>query len=476
MMWLVLLYVLNIQLTVSQLTSGVQCLDESGDAVDWWFVYKMPNGFQYSYYDSNSDSGELTLAGDTLDCTTGCALGSTLHQIYMAKTTLAHVIYNDQPQGDKSSTSSGPNGGHVKGVLAADSDGGFWLVHSVPKFPDLGPPQFTWTASTIYGQSFLCVSLNSAGVEQAASELQYQDPNIYTSAMPDDLTDTYPQMTALYGGTRQKGSSVLKIKSSGGTQFTDFAKDNTWGQDLYDDLVEPYFKLAFQWQTWRRAPFLPSLCTTPFDTLNVASIDLDGNQFSYTQDHSKWGVSLTGTKICVGGINRMQSQRNRGGGTLCLSDSDFWKALSGVVASAEQCSAESDDAKPKSKPKPKPKPKGKTKPKPKPKPKSKGPARVTNLHSPRHGSLPKPQSPPQAPRWMHTDQPFHHMPPTNHFAPGTVARSPRHGAKHGHGAPGSKQWGPPDEGGRIPEHQKHHGDHHTRAMPIPKVSSEIHAP
>jgi len=329
------LCVLCIPFTMSRLTtSGVQCQDESGNAVDWWFVYKMPNGFQYAYYDSHSTGG-LSLASDTLDCTTTCALGSTLHQVYSAKSTIAHLQYNDQPV-EGSSTSKGPSGGHVKGVLAADKTSGFWLIHSVPLFPDLGPATFTWTASTIYGQSFLCVSLTAAGVEDVSSQLQYIDPNIYSSSIPTNLQATYPEMTALYGGTRQTGSSVAKITSAGGTTFTHFAKDNTWGQDLYDDLVEPYFKTAFQWETWRRAPFLPSLCT-PYQTLNVGSISLGDQQFYYTQDHSKWGVSLKGSWSCVGDINRMQSQRSRGGGTMCLPNANLWKALSGVVASSEPC-------------------------------------------------------------------------------------------------------------------------------------------
>jgi len=143
----------------------------------------------------------------------------------------------------------------VKGVMAADANGGFWLVHSVPKFPDLGPASFTWTASTIYGQSFLCVSLDTDGVENAATALEYQDPNFYDSAIPKALASTYPTLSALYGGAREKGSSVATITSAGGTSFTSFSKDGTWGQDLYDDLVEPTLKQAFEWETWRRSPF-----------------------------------------------------------------------------------------------------------------------------------------------------------------------------------------------------------------------------
>jgi hypothetical protein len=55
--------------------------------------------------------------------------------------------------------------GHTKGDMAFDANGGFWLVHSVPRFPANtgsgvsydGYPEY---AST-YGQSFLCMSMGA---------------------------------------------------------------------------------------------------------------------------------------------------------------------------------------------------------------------------------------------------------------------------------------------------------------------------
>jgi len=170
-------------------------------------------------------------------------------------------------------------------------------------------------------------------------ELEYTDPFIYDSSIPHALLGTYPTLNALLGGTRLTGAHVTTLTSAGGTKFTHFAKDNSWGKDLYDDLVEPYFKMSFEWETWRRAPFLTSLCppTTQYQTLNVASISLGSTQFPYTKDHSKWGVSLQPNWVCVGGINRMQSQRSRGGQTMCIARKSFWTALSATVASSEPC-------------------------------------------------------------------------------------------------------------------------------------------
>jgi len=318
--------------------------------------------------------------------------------------------------------------------LAGDAKGGFWLIHSVPLFPDLGPPQFTWTASTIYGQSFLCVSLDHAGIDSAAATLQYMDPNIYASNIPTNLKSIYPQMTALYGGARQKGTNIVPFTSSGGTSFTHFSKDNTWGKDLYDDLVEPYFKMAFEWETWRRSPFLPSLCTTPYNTLNVASISLGNEQFSYTQDHSKWGVSIKGSYACIGGINRMQSQRARGGGTMCFADADFWKSLSGVVASTEPCSGAKSVSKTR---------------------------KPTPVHASDSGGAP----PRGHPAGHSGPGPRHHGAPSHDHHDHDHAQ---HGGNHG---PGGKQHG---GGGGKHGHGGGKGGKQFPPRPSPKLSSGVH--
>lgn len=80
---------------------------------------------------------------------------------------VASVMYNDEPpNGPTIST-----GGHCKGVLATDNTSGFWLVHSVPGFPSFPASSIVWNASTIYGQSFLCSSVNISVVDGIAKQV-----------------------------------------------------------------------------------------------------------------------------------------------------------------------------------------------------------------------------------------------------------------------------------------------------------------
>lgn len=334
--------------------AGPSCVDMNENPVDWFFIYKANDGFAFAYTDANDNSGGALKMTDKFLNDTKDALGSTLQQLYTAKTTTSYVAYNDEVPAIVSAhiraklnvtlakVGSPTGGAHAKGILAADSSGGFWLVHSVPKFPDLTAASFAYDTSDIYAQSFLCLSLNHDDVQNAAYQLQFFHPDIYSSNLV--VSHKYTNISDLIDGTRYEGANVLTVQA-GSTTITSFAKSNSWGKDLYEDLVCPYFDQGFQWETWRRSPKEPSYCTPTYkyDSINVNSIAFPDSdtKWSYTQDHAKWGLSLDAKLpvVCIGGINRMSSQRARGGGTVCMKRPAFWNAMNAIVAGSDGCSS-----------------------------------------------------------------------------------------------------------------------------------------
>lgn len=143
---------------------------------------------------------------------------------------------------------------------------------------------------------------------------------------------------------RFDGSHIATLKAKDSSfSFTSFAKSNNWGEDLCENLVSPYYKQGFFWETWRRNPPLPSYCPPvhKYEELNINYVALPGTNYKwhYTQDHSKWGVSAIASQpiTCVGGINRMESQRKRGGGTVCQTYSPMWRAMYALISQADNC-------------------------------------------------------------------------------------------------------------------------------------------
>lgn len=124
------------------------------------------------------------------------APGHTLAPLYGTKPNAnIHILYNDEPAGK-----GGASGGHSKGAILADRDTGFWLIHSVPRWPE---PEGSTAAYSYpetareYGQSLLCVRLERAAVEVAATQLQYIRPHIYSSSLSEQFAQYYPQLDKL---------------------------------------------------------------------------------------------------------------------------------------------------------------------------------------------------------------------------------------------------------------------------------------
>lgn len=123
----------------------------------------------------------------------------------------------------------------------------------------------------------------------------------------------------------QKGpySNTEKIQSRKGVEFISFAKSRKYQQELYEDLVAPYFNSGdYYVETWRHGQGnLPSNCTKDSKVYNIESINFKSNDISFEtmKDHSKWMSSSDRNLICVGDINRQKGQIVRGGGTVCTT-------------------------------------------------------------------------------------------------------------------------------------------------------------
>ena len=75
----------------------------------------------------------------------------------------------------------------------------------------------------------------------------------------------------------------------------------------------------------------------------MKKVDLLGHlEFHTTQDHCKWCVAqsdgeMVAPWVCIGDVNRIAAEMERGGGTLCIADPAVWKAFYNAVNDYERC-------------------------------------------------------------------------------------------------------------------------------------------
>ncbi len=86
-------------------------------------------------------------------------------------------------------------------------------------------------------------------------------------------------------------------------------------------------------ETWIRGPIPPIADSDGIHkTFDIKYVNLGsmGVHWAWpeTHDHAKWGITLHEPWVCVGDINRMISQRKRGGGTIAFQNTTLWLGLS----------------------------------------------------------------------------------------------------------------------------------------------------
>ena len=320
----------------------ISALDESGKAVDWWFIYKVPKltqdaqsdsatGYEYVYFDANAT--QVVKSPNRLDQGKG-TMNLTLNSVFnKPAATTGWILYNDEkpadaPGGDDS------NLGHTKGVIAFDtvSKTAFWLLHSWPKYADPGAPGMP---TPMFGQTFLCISLDMATADNIAAQMaNHQEPQCYLPrAASLRNTDALFALTQPLPPSPPPGTSVLDCKSRGGMAFKVLSKNREWGQDFWNGFVGPALGADMDVETWIRGPIPPVADTDGIHkTFDIKFINLGplGAHWAWpeTHDHAKWGITTDSDWICVGDINRMISQRKRGGGTIAFQNHVLWQALS----------------------------------------------------------------------------------------------------------------------------------------------------
>nr|XP_029708872.1 plancitoxin-1-like [Aedes albopictus] len=333
--------------------SEIGCRDESNNLVDWYYLYKLPEAAADHHSPKDASSG-LHYAFITSHGSTGWRVseknvnqsesipGRTLKPLLKGGNDLLRIFYNDEPPKGETDGSRG----HTKGVVATDGNTGFWMIHSVPKFPPMLNESYHYPdTGRIYGQSFLCVSVGADQMETIGQQLAMNEPHVYSFHVPEVLKERFPKLvhaTEMKPIKKPPFWSAANLKSIGGTKFHSFAKSRQFKKELYSDFIAPSLQVDLLVETWQHgAGNLPSDCTTSqWKVMNVKEVRVtEQYQFATLKDHSKWAVSVPGDRdfICVGDINRQEHQKARGGGSVCSQLDGIVQTYRVMVENVEAC-------------------------------------------------------------------------------------------------------------------------------------------
>ncbi|KAL0232493.1 hypothetical protein PCE1_002834 [Barthelona sp. PCE] len=336
-------------LLVAAYADRLSCIDPSGKPVDWFAMLKIPKlknhpnpmykkGYGYMYFDARSEPKWIPDDSKNLRQNTDGA-AQTLKPLYANPYKYAHIMYNDHPPTGKISSIFG----HAKGVVGLGNSGGFWLIHSVPRYPFPLSQEYEYPEmAAIYGQSFMCSSFNIDQFNKIGHQLQLMKPGIFDRHTPAWLSSLAPELHAVFNDVSLDEiamSNVEPLVTAGGQKLIHLAKNRKWASELYVDLMAPTFHSDVLSETWMR-PALPSACK-PSHKYSAENIEFvkytEEVAWKYTKDHSKWGITKSGTVSCIGGINRMSSQAKRPGGAMCIDFAKLHKAFMSAVDGIQSC-------------------------------------------------------------------------------------------------------------------------------------------
>lgn len=310
---------------------SMHCMDESGAAVDWWFLSKHPGGASYSFVTSQ----EFSWTSGSRDVTnTGSLMGQQMAGIY-AGTDPNYVFYNDQkPDGSTSSSH-----GHSKGFFSYNDDSAFWVQHSIPDFPNYVADGYQYGSSQErYGQHAFCMTLSLSNLNDIAGVMKYSNGMIFDHQIDGSLSN----VTDIVEGAKEKSGSVAVNVDTAWGKLRLFGKTVDFNNDILEAVVAPDLGISFLYQSWlNTGGKLGSFCNGETDVLDATVIvELPATAtHKSSSDHSKWAVARDSSSLwfCGADNNHVESQYRRSGLAVCLQHKELSSAMRDTIGTANSC-------------------------------------------------------------------------------------------------------------------------------------------
>jgi deoxyribonuclease-2 len=228
------------------------------------------------------------------------------------------------------------------GVLAHRHGKGFYIIHTQPKYPKPGTGYGGVGAkhSKINGQMFICVSLADVSIQAVAEHIKHIKAIVYAKNENEPAWDAGVNTVC-------DTQTPTKLESTGAQVFFLFCKPPNDQVDIWSSHVGSFVGGPLLVQSWRLGGGRPLKSVCPEGSEHSAEgtgqivieditklrykTDVIHAQFNSTKDHGKWAVNKNVPYLCIGDLNRMESQNKRGGGVLCMWNDNVAKAFRSMV-------------------------------------------------------------------------------------------------------------------------------------------------
>jgi deoxyribonuclease-2 len=247
-----------------------------------------------------------------LNDTTQGALTHTIQQLWTPNTN--YVLYNDEPPYGNSYNFSAA---HAKATLMWDTTSAIAILHSIPKFP-VGPEESQEYIGLLpnaweYAQHVACVSVSLQDLPALSASLEALNPQVYEGTFPKQAS-AQPE-TCQYHAI---GDRMLITKPA------------TYQVDVWSTCVSQYFQSDLQVISWIHGT-MDGTVTNGTTTTDIAQITYSfGVTYTEWENHAKWAIGQV-PLVCVGDLNRVETQKVRSGAALCWKDPELWTALNAIV-------------------------------------------------------------------------------------------------------------------------------------------------
>ena len=293
-------------LTTLVTAAAISCKDEQGEDVGSWVLLKLPQSTSYIYNFNTFQSPY------SLNDTTRGALTHTIQQLWTPNTN--YVLYNDEPPYE---TSYNFSSAHAKAALMWDSTSAVAIMHSIPKFP-VGPAESSEYIGLLpnaweYAQHVACVSVSIQDLPAFSASLKALNPQVYEGAFL-----TTPSLNSQTCQYHTVGDRMLITKPA------------NYEVDIWSTCISQHFQTNLQVMSWIHGT-MDGTVTNGTTTSDIAQITYSfGVTYTEWENHAKWAIGAE-PFVCVGDLNRVETQKVRSGAALCWKDPELWAAWNAIV-------------------------------------------------------------------------------------------------------------------------------------------------